>query len=81
MLEAPGASMDVTDVALSRIDMGYTISDLTNDEWFKLIQTVTEKAHNSDLAPQVGHRDGFCIACAEIYVAISGTIVQNKPNY
>lgn len=55
------------------------------DQWSTFVQTATDTAHNSDLADSLGHRDGFCIACAEVYRAINvaaiaiGGLIREDP--
>lgn len=52
------------------------MSKLVQSEWEKLLQNTTDEAHKSPFAHLLGHREGFCMACAEVYRSISASLIE-----
>lgn len=49
---------------------------LSLDDVSEIIQYTTDAAHHGEFAEHLGHSDGFCIACAEIYRALNVSVIN-----
>lgn len=52
----------------------YEFDDAVTIHWTDFVERLTTTVHESDLGEALGHRGGFCIACAELYGAFMKTM-------
>lgn len=54
---------------------GTKIRVFTEDGLSSFAAKITQQAHDGPDASLFGHRDGFCVACAEIYAAFNRAVL------